>query len=727
MKTISLKIGGMSCASCANTIEKEVAKLDGVKSSSVNYAVESGQFEIESEELETTLKEKISALGFSSEPKETVDSEEGEKKNDQKIKDNFNKFVISIVLALSIFMLAMGPLKGWPSKRLNWFIQFILCVPVWGWVGLKFQKALWVFIKSAKSNMNTLIGIGTTAAFLYSSFITLFYDLSLEIGLTPKVYFEAVGFIISFVYLGQFFEEKAKRKTKEALNSLLQLSSKKATLIKDGEVVEVDVAEVKVGDILRVKPGEKIPVDGKITKGESNIDESMISGEPLPVDKKKGDTLFAGTINGDSVLDYKATKVGGDTFLSQIINFVEQAQNAKPEIQKYADKISGIFTPVVISVAILTFILWFLFGPEPVWGNAVSNFIAVLVIACPCALGLATPTAVVVATGRASLKGLLIGGGDIIEKAVGIDTIVFDKTGTITVGKPSVVETVLKNSDQSILKDVASIEQFSEHPLSKAIVKEAKEKEISLSEPDDFAVVKGKGLKAEIEGRSYVIGSEKLLTENDISLNKELQTSKIGSFVHIGLDGEHVGSIVIGDKIKETSPAVIKKFKELNIETWMITGDNELVAEEVSKELGIDHFVANALPLEKSKKIEELQGKGKTVAMVGDGVNDAPALAKANLSMAMGTGTDVAINASDVTIVKGDLAKALEFIELSEETMRIIKQNLFLSMIYNSLLIPVAAGLLVVFGGPMMPPVLASVAMALSSISVVTNSLRIKA
>lgn len=727
MKTISLKIGGMSCASCANTIEKEVAKLDGVKSSSVNYAVETGQFEIESEELAKALQEKISALGFSSEPKGTVDSEAGEKKNEKKIQDNFNKFVISIVLALSIFMLAMGPLMGWPSQRLNWFIQFILCVPVWGWVGLKFQKALWVFVKSAKSNMNTLIGIGTTAAFLYSSFITLFYDLSLKIGLTPKVYFEAVGFIISFVYLGQFFEEKAKRKTKEALNSLLQLSSKKATLVRDGEVIEVDVSEVMVGDVLRVKPGEKIPVDGKITKGESSIDESMISGEPLPVDKKKGDTLFAGTINGDSVLDYRATKVGGDTFLSQIINFVEQAQNAKPEIQKYADKISGIFTPVVIGISLLTFVLWFLFGPEPIWGNAVSNFIAVLVIACPCALGLATPTAVVVATGKASLKGLLIGGGDIIEKAVGLDTIVFDKTGTITVGKPSVVETVIKNNDQNILKEVASIEQFSEHPLSKAIVKEAKEKELTLSEPDDFAVVKGKGLKAEIDGKNYVIGNELLLTENQIPLNSELKTTKIGSFVHIGLNGEHVGSIVIGDKIKETSKSVIQKFKELGIETWMITGDNELVAEEVSKELGIDHFVANALPLEKSQKIEELQGKGKIVAMVGDGVNDAPALAKANLSMAMGTGTDVAINASDVTIVKGDLAKALEFIELSEKTMRIIKQNFFLSMIYNSLLIPIAAGLLVVFGGPMMPPVLASVAMALSSISVVTNSLRIKA
>ena len=721
MKSFSVKINGMSCASCANSIEKEVEALDGVSSASVNFAVESGRFEIAEDSLEIIIEEKIKALGYSI-VKSSDESDEQQTDSDE----NLSKFTISLILAVLIFSLAMWPLKGWPNKEVNWYLQLVFCIPIWGWVGLKFQKSLLHFLKSGKSNMNTLIGLGTTAAFIYSSFITLFTEFSVEAGLTQKVYFEAVGFIISFVYLGQFFEEKAKRKTTEALNSLFQLSSKNALLVIDGSLKEVKIEDVTVGDTIRVKPGEKFPVDGKIVKGESAIDESMISGEPIPVSKQTGDQVYTGTINGDSVIDYRATKVGNDTFLSQIISFVEQAQNSKPEIQKYADKISSIFTPVVIVLSIVTFMSWFFLGPMPVWGNSVSNFIAVLVIACPCALGLATPTAVVVATGRASLRGLLIGGGDIIEKAVGIDTIIFDKTGTITEGKPSVIEVKINKTGDGILKDVASIEQFSEHPLSKAIVKYSKENSIELDEPDSFEVIKGKGLLAEIEGRKYVIGNETLLNENQITLDDEFLIDEVGSFVFIAKDGKHVGSIVIGDKIKKSSKQTISDFKERGIETWMITGDNEIVAESVSKELGIDHYIANVLPLEKSTQLENLQKSGKVVAMVGDGVNDAPALAKANLSMAMGTGTDVAINASDVTIVKGDLSKALEFIELSEGTMKIIKQNLFLSMVYNTLLIPVAAGVLVVFGGPMMPPVLASVAMALSSISVVSNSLRIR-
>ncbi len=721
METINFKIQGMSCAGCASTIEREVGNLNGVTRSSVNFAVESAEFEVNDITLKESIIDKIKSLGYSVSEDKKVSNESSDK-----ISDNFNKFIISIILAVLIFALAMWPLHNWPNQKVNWFLQLILCIPIWGWVGLKFQKSLVHFLRTAKSNMNTLIGIGTTAAFLYSTFVTIFTDFSNEVGLTQKVYFEAVGFIISFVYLGQFFEEKAKKKTTEALNSLLQLSSKNATLVIDAKLKEVKIEQVKVGDVLRVKPTEKFPVDGKIVKGESSIDESMISGEPIPVLKHVGDQVFSGTINGDSVIDYQALKVGNDTFLSQIVSFVEHAQNSKPEIQKYADKISAIFTPIVILVSIITFFAWFLLGPMPVWGNAVSNFIAVLVIACPCALGLATPTAVVVATGRASLKGLLIGGGDIIEKAIGIDTIIFDKTGTITEGKPSVIEINIKGNDKNILKDVASIEQFSEHPLSKAIVNYSVEQNISLSEAENFEIIKGKGVKAQISGSSYLIGNEKLLNDNNIALDKSLVTKKIGSFVFISKDATHIGTIIIGDKIKDSSRKTIDQFKKRGIETWMITGDNEIIAKSVSNELGIDHYIAGALPLEKSNQLEKLQSLGKTVAMVGDGVNDAPALAKANLSMAMGTGTDVAINASDVTIVKGDLSKALEFIELAEGTMKIIKQNLLLSIIYNASLIPIAAGILVIFGGPMMPPVLASVAMTLSSISVVTNSLRIR-
>jgi Cu+-exporting ATPase len=722
MESISLKIEGMSCASCANIIEREVAKLDGVKKSRVNFAVEIGRFEVESSDVKEVICKKIADLGYSisDDVRGKVDDK------DKNIDESFNKFVISIILSLMIFVLVMGPLRGWPSQEINRYLQLILCIPIWGWIGLKFQKSLINFFKTGQSNMTTLIGLGTTSAFLYSLFITVFGDFSLSIGLTDKVYYEAVGFIISFVYLGQFFEERAKKKTTDALNSLFQLSSKSALLVFNGETKEVDIDQVKVGDVLRVKPGEKFPVDGKIIKGQSSVDESMISGEPLPVLKGTDDRVFSGTINGDSSLDYRALKVGSDTFLSQIINFVEQAQNSRPLIQKFADRVSSVFVPVVIIISLITFSYWAFVAKDSSWAVAISNLIAVLVIACPCALGLATPTAVVVATGRASLKGILIGGGEVIEKAVGVDTIIFDKTGTITEGRPSILECILKDNDEQILKDVGSIEQLSEHPLSKSIVDYCKQKKWTLLEPDNFTIVKGKGIIAELHDKNYLVGNQRLLEENAVSLNEDLKSNSIGSCIFISRDKEHVGTIVVGDKIKQSSGTTLREFKKRGIELWMITGDNQQVAKSVAKTLGIDHYVADALPFDKLKHLERLQASGKTVAMVGDGVNDAPALAQANLSVAMGTGTDVAINASDVTIVKGDLKKVLDFIVLSEGTMKIIKQNLFLSLIYNSLLIPIAAGVLVVFGGPMMPPVLASIAMALSSISVVSNSLRIR-
>lgn len=731
-----LKIEGMSCASCANLIEREVSQLGGIKSSNVNYAVESGTFTISDDFNDSTKKDalidevnkKIKDLGFSSQVASDEDNSNREDEKKKKIEENFKQFAISLALALSLFALAMWPLMGWPSKEVNHWLQLILCLPVYAWTGKKFQLSLLNFIKTGKSNMNTLIGLGTTSAFLYSSLITALPELTLAWGLTQKVYFEAVGFIISFVYLGQFFEEKAKMKTTEALNSLLKLGAKTATLVSDVGLKEVEISEVVKGDILRVKPGGKFPVDGKVEKGVSSVDESMISGEPIPVTKEKGSEIFAGTINGDQVIDYKATKVGSETFLSQIIHFVEQAQGSKPEIQKLADKVSGIFTPVVIVLSLITLALWLIFGQEPIWGRAVSNFIAVLVIACPCALGLATPTAVVVATGKASLKGILISGGDILEKAVSVNTVIFDKTGTITEGRPTIInfESDFQGDDKELLGDIASIEQFSEHPLAKAVNQFASEQGVEFDEPDEFEVVKGKGIVAAIDDRSYIIGNESLLVDHKISKNGKLSPKKVGSYIFIARNGKHVATFVVGDKIKLTSKEAIRSFKEQGIETWMITGDNQIVAHAVCEELGIDHYLAGALPLEKSKKIEELQSQGKVVAMIGDGVNDAPALAKANLSLAMGTGTDVAINASDVTLVKGDLLKAVEFLKLSQETMRIIKQNLFLSFIYNSLLIPVAGGVLVVFGGPLMPPVLASVAMAMSSVSVVSNSLRIK-
>lgn len=713
----------MSCASCAASIENSTRKIPGIKMANVNYATESAHFEYESEEDLEKIKQTIQELGFGHE----LRSEHREVDVDDGKNENLFKFYISITFSIFLFALSMWPLMNWPNQRVNWILQAILATPIWIWTGYKFQLAAINFFKTLRSNMNTLIGIGTSAAYLYSLFLTLFPETSLSLGLTQKVYFEAVGFIISFVYLGQYFEDRAKRKTKEALNSLFQLSSKSALVMRGDDFVEISIDEVIVGDLIRVKPGEKFPVDGKVQRGESSVNEAMISGEPLPVSKGVGDAVFAGTVNEEGVLDYQANKVGKDTFLSQIVDYVEKAQIAKPDIQRYADKISSVFTPTVIVIALVTFSLWFFLGPEPHWGNAVSNFIAVLVIACPCALGLATPTAVVVATGRASLKGLLISGGDVIEKAAGINAIVFDKTGTLTEGKPLVIDFLCDAAEKEmILKHVASIESFSEHPISKAIVNFARENFINLSEPDIFEIVKGKGVIAEIEGHDYVIGNQRLLEEHNIISSRDFESNFVGTNVYIARNGQLVGFMVIGDQVKFGAKEVINNLKKAKIKTFMITGDNDTVASLVAQELGIDHFYANVLPMDKSQLITSMQEHGFKVAMIGDGVNDAPALAKADISLAMGTGTDVAINASDVTIVNGDIAKVIDFIKLSNGTMNTIKQNLFLSLIYNTLLIPVAAGLLYLFGGPMLPPVLASIAMALSSVSVVGNSLRIK-
>jgi len=717
MRKLRYHIQGMSCASCAGSIEREVSSIEGVESARVNYAMETGAFETIDESVIKDIQNKIRELGFTySEEKVQVEKSQ-----------DFSKFVIGLILSLLIFTLAMGPAKGWPSQKINWLLQLGLATPVWIWIGFKFQKSFLTFLYSARSNMNTLIGIGTTSAYLYSFFVTVFNEWSISLGLTQSVYFEAVGFIVTFVYLGNYFEEKAKKKTKQALNSLFQLSSKTARIRSEDTVKEIKIQEVRLGDILIVKPGEKIPVDGKITKGHSSIDESMLTGESSPVNKEINDKVFSGTINGNSVIEYKAQKIGPDTFLSQIIKYVEEAQNSKPEIQLYADRVSSVFTPIVLIIAFITFFSWFFWGPTPVWGNSISNFIAVLVIACPCALGLATPTAVVVATGKASLNGILISGGAVLEKAVDIDTIIFDKTGTLTVGKPSVIDfKFLKNKREEVLKYTLSLEQYSEHILSKALITFATQEDMIPDEPDSFNIIKGRGLEGEVVGKDILIGNRELFKEKGIELNEELISSELGSEIYMAQDAQHYGTYIIGDQIKPEVKDVLDRLKSKGIKTILMTGDNERIAQHVCDELEISEYYSHCLPLDKSNKVTELQELGAKVAMIGDGVNDAPALAKANLSVAMGTGSDVAINASDVTLVKGDLKKFLSFIELSELTMRVIKQNLFLSLVYNSLLIPIAGGILFLFNGPMLPPVLASIAMGLSSISVVTNSLRIK-
>jgi P-type Cu+ transporter len=729
MEKITLKINGMSCASCAANIEKGVEKLPGVQKSQVNFATTSGYFEFTNVLNEKQIIQTIEELGFSCEDRSFAQQSQTNKKSLDE--DSLKMFFGALILSILVMLFAMGPFKNWPDRQWNWVIQLVLTFPVYFFIGKKFQLALFRFFTKGTSNMNTLIGMGTSAAFLYSLFVTALPGPSQSLGLAQRVYFEAVGMIISFVYLGQFFEGKAKRKAKDALESLLSLSSKKAMVKVDGSFIEKDIHNVSRGDILRVRPGEKISVDGEVVEGSSYIDEAMISGEPASVKKAVGDSLFAGTINGDSLLDYKALKVGTETLLSQIIQYVENAQNSKPQIQRYADKVSGVFTPVVMSLALVTFFVWKFFGPEPSWGLALSNFIAVLVIACPCALGLATPLAVVVATGKASLKGLLIGGGAVIEKAHGIDAIVFDKTGTLTEGKPKVLEMnfLLGTSEEQgleILQKVATIEQFSEHPLAASLVEYAKNKSLSLFEPDSFEAIKGKGVEATIKNEKFMIGNLKLMREHNITGEEHFVSGTVGSEVFVAINGSLVALIVIGDKIKEQASQVVSSLKSLGLKTWMISGDNHKVSKDVAYKCGIDEFIAGVLPLEKASHIQKIQESGYKVMMIGDGINDAPALALADLSLAMGTGTDVAMEASDVVIVKGNLSLIVDFMILSRRTLSIIKQNLFLSFAYNTVLIPVAAGVLTLFDGPLLPPVLASVAMGLSSISVVTNSLRIR-
>lgn len=735
MSDFHASIVGMNCASCANDIEKAVSKLDGVSSATVNYSLSNAKFVFSEPATKTQISQLIRSLGYQAKIVDERESEQEKKDEDeQRSKKPFYNFLVSMLLSVGVFLLEMTPLGGAFSKEVNWYVQLALTLPIWVWFGREFLYAFYQFVISGRSNMNTLIGIGTTAAFTYSTFITIFPVFSIDAGLTPQVYFEAVGFIISFVYLGKFFENQAKKKTKEAMNALFSLAVKDALVVGESGVESVPLESVAVGNILRVLPGAKFPVDGVVIKGSSNVDESMVTGEPLAVKKQVSDHVTSGTLNLDGTVDIEANRVGKDSFVSQMIDYVKNAQLSKANIQTYADRITGVFTPVVIIIAFVTLFSWFFGGPDPRWGNSISAFIAVLVIACPCALGLATPTAVVVATGRASLRGILISGGDIIEKACDIDVVLFDKTGTLTRGTPAVIESLGINGDGSgdgsgdLLYEVACIEQFSEHPLSKAIVSfyKARSSNSELAEPDEFLAVKGHGIEAAIKGSQYLIGNEDLLSSHSIQTKEGLKPTKLGSFVYIAKEGLHVATLVIGDEIKDEARDAVLNLKNRGIETWMVTGDNQQVAEAVSKELCIEHYRANVKPLEKTEIVDQLQQMGKKVAMVGDGINDAPALAKADLSIAMGGGAEVAIDASDVTILKGDLGRLIEFVDLSRFAMRVIKQNLYLSLLYNTLLIPVAAGFLVVFGGPMMPPVLASIAMALSSVSVVLNSLRIR-
>lgn len=716
MTKTKISVGGMHCASCALNIEKTLNKLDGVHEANVNFSIARATVEFDKDKVSgRTLLKKIEGLGFKAHVlKDKTDAEQLARKKEL---DYFKKMtIISFVFAIPVFIIAMFmiPIPYAP------YVLWALSTPVQFYVGLHFYKGAWGALKNRNANMDSLIAMGTTAAYFYSVFLVL------STG-GAETYFESSAVLISLVMLGKYLEAAAKGRASQAIRKLLELSPKQARLIEDKKEIMVDAEAVKKGNVILVKPGERIPVDGIVTEGHSSVDESMISGEPLPVEKTKGSLVIGGTVNKNGVLKFKATNVGSDTTLSQIIKLVEDAQGKKAPIQRYADKISSVFVPVVIIIALATFVIWYILLSQTL-SFALILAVSVLVIACPCALGLATPTAIMVGTGRGAANGILIRNGAVLEKAQSIDTIVFDKTGTITIGKPEIID--MKASTNDALEMAYSLEKGSEHPLAESFVNYAEKKRIKKAKKvSKFTAVPGKGIEGKIGKDICALGNLKLVEKHARNIDSNFlewkeKMEKKGSTVALLSVGEKVVAVfAISDRIRDDSKEAIQRLKKMGLKTYMITGDNERVASAVSKEADIDEYLAEVLPEDKAKAIEKLKKKGMTVGMVGDGINDAPALAVSDLGIAMGSGTDIAIETGDIILMKNSLNDVPNAMKLSKATMSKIRQNLFWALIYNVIGIPVAAGILYPYFGILLSPMMAGGAMALSSVSVVTNSL----
>lgn len=735
-------IEGMSCASCAMTIENAVSKIPGVDKASVNLATEIMTVEANDSVTPEDIAKVVDGVGYGARPRGKSVEEELEEKNEKKeahLREMKRNLIISAIFTVPLLFIAMADMVGIPmpaflspmqSPVSYALIQLALVLPI-VWIGRRFFVDGFKALSKGHPNMDSLVALGTSAAFLYSLYGT-YHVLEGHAHFAMNLYYESAGVILTLITLGKYFEDVSKGKTSMAIQTLVGLAPKMATVLRDGQEVEVPVEEVQVGDLIRVKPGEKVPVDGVVTEGNSTVDESMLTGESIPVSKAVGDEVIGASLNKTGSFILKATKIGKDTALSQIIQLVEQAQGSKAPIAKLADKVSGVFVPIVIVLALVSGLAWYFLGQES-WVFALTITISVLVIACPCALGLATPTAIMVGTGKGAENGILLKSGEALEEANHVNMVVFDKTGTITNGTPVVTDVVTADSTDAdaLIRLAASLEVASEHPLGEAIVAKAKEQGAALEEVTNFEAIPGFGIKGHVGETLVFLGNEKWMRENGLA-NVEMN-DKANHFaeqgktpLYIGYNDAVQGLIVVADTVKESSARAIQTLHEMGIQVAMMTGDHERTAQAIAAEVGIDRVFSEVLPQDKANYVSKLQEEGYIVAMVGDGINDAPALAQAQVGIAIGTGTDVAIESADAVLMKSDLMDVPAMLKLSRATIRNIKENLFWAFAYNIIGIPFAMGVLHLFGGPLLNPMIAGAAMSFSSVSVVLNALRLK-
>lgn len=729
-EAVDLQLEGMTCAACAQRIEKTLNKLPGVRAATVNFAMETAHVVYNSAELAVSdMQKRVEKLGYKAIPKQ----EQGDpsEHRQQEISKQKRKLLLSAILSLPLLwsMVSHFSFTSWiwiPELFMNPWFQLIMATPVQFYIGRQFYEGAYKALRNGSANMDVLVSLGTSAAYFYSLYLTIDWVIggaSMHHG--PSLYYETSAVLITLVIMGKLFESLAKGRTSEAIKSLMGLQAKTALVIREGQELNIPIEEVVTGDIVLVRPGDKIPVDGEVLEGQSSVDESMLTGESLPVTKKPGDAVIGATINKNGRLRMQATKVGKDTALAQIIKVVEEAQGSKAPIQRVADVISGIFVPIVVGISLVSFLVWYFIVTPGDFAGALEKAIAILVIACPCALGLATPTSIMAGSGRAAELGILFKGGEHLEKTHQIDVIILDKTGTVTQGKPALTDVYAEGDEAEFLRLVGAAERNSEHPLAEAIVAGIRDMGIELTAVESFEAIPGYGIKAVVEGKELLIGTRRLMEQfgvdvkeaDDDMMSKLEESGKTAMLVAI--DKGYGGIVAVADTVKETSHAAVSRLKAMGLQVIMITGDNERTARAIAAQVGIEHVRAEVLPEGKAEEVKKLQAQGKKVAMVGDGINDAPALATADIGMAIGTGTDVAMEAADVTLMRGDLASIPDAIYMSRQTMRNIKQNLVWALGYNTLGIPIAAlGLLA--------PWVAGLAMALSSVSVVLNALRLQ-